>query len=140
MKVTKEQYRIYYLAHLDECRAWEKEWRQEREAIRLLEKPRPMTDPQKDRAKRLRAKYGLTLADFHARLVGQGMTCAICKNAAWRDRPQVDHDHRKRKVRGILCGNCNVALGLIHDDPATARTMAEYLDRAGRRQRKAAGT
>jgi hypothetical protein len=43
----------------------------------------------------------------------------------------VDHDHKTGKVRGILCHKCNIALGLIGDDPARARALANYLEREG---------
>lgn len=39
----------------------------------------------------------------------------------------VDHDHETKMVRGILCRNCNVVLGLMKDDPAALTRAAEYL-------------
>ncbi len=43
-----------------------------------------------------------------------------------------DHDHRTDEFRGILCGNCNQALGLVDDDPARLRALADYLERPRR--------
>jgi hypothetical protein len=44
----------------------------------------------------------------------------------------VDHSHETGAVRGLLCHNCNRALGLIHDDAAVLRRAAEYIETGGR--------
>lgn len=41
----------------------------------------------------------------------------------------IDHDHQTGKVRGVLCSRCNMALGLLHDSPATLARLIEYLQR-----------
>lgn len=57
--------------------------------------------------------------------------CDICAT----DKPctrwgtfQIDHCHRTGRFRGMLCENCNKALGLFDDDPATIRQAARYLE------------
>lgn len=52
--------------------------------------------------------------------------CAIC---AAIDELVGDHDHATGKPRGILCRNCNLALGNMADDPARLRAAADYLER-----------
>jgi hypothetical protein len=42
----------------------------------------------------------------------------------------VDHCHATGKVRGLLCHNCNRALGLLKDDKSTIRRALEYLEGA----------
>ena len=72
----------------------------------------------------LRRRYGLTSADVDAMIEAQGGTCAVCPG-----KPEhVDHDHKTGKVRGILCFNCNQALGNARDDPKTLRGLARYLE------------
>jgi len=39
----------------------------------------------------------------------------------------VDHDHDTGMVRGILCYHCNMAIGLLMDDPDIAKKATEYL-------------
>jgi hypothetical protein len=39
----------------------------------------------------------------------------------------IDHDHITGKVRGLLCTQCNIALGMTHDDPGLLTKLAEYL-------------
>ena len=40
----------------------------------------------------------------------------------------IDHCHTTMKVRGILCHNCNTALGLIGDNIDTLSAMISYLN------------
>jgi len=39
-----------------------------------------------------------------------------------------DHDHSTGAWRGLLCSSCNVAIGLLQDDPAVMRAAAEYIE------------
>jgi hypothetical protein len=59
----------------------------------------------------------------------QGGKCAVCGklNNEGRRRLAVDHDHKTGKVRGLLCGNCNTALGLVKEDPEILSLLADYL-------------
>lgn len=41
----------------------------------------------------------------------------------------VDHDHISGHVRGLLCRNCNSAIGLLRDDPELIRRAANYVER-----------
>ena len=40
----------------------------------------------------------------------------------------IDHCHITNKVRGVLCNNCNTALGLVKDNRQTLLNMLQYLD------------
>jgi len=67
-------------------------------------------------------------ADFQAMLLAQGGTCAICSASDWGKRgPMVDHDHLTGRVRGILCGRCNTALGMLKDSAGLLRSAIWYL-------------
>jgi hypothetical protein len=73
----------------------------------------------------LRRRYGITGADFDAMVEAQGGTCAVCDG-----KPEhVDHDHKSGLVRGVLCFNCNQALGNVRDDIVVLRGLIAYLDR-----------
>lgn len=81
--------------------------------------------------------YGLTDEQYRAMVEAQGGLCAICgqpETAIRRGAVKplaVDHDHETRKVRALLCHNCNAALGLMRDDPTRLRAAADYLLFAG---------
>lgn len=51
--------------------------------------------------------YGITAEDYDALLAHQGGRCAICWKPPGRIRLAVDHCHRAKKVRGLLCAYCN---------------------------------
>ncbi|WP_322974597.1 endonuclease domain-containing protein [Actinacidiphila epipremni] len=40
----------------------------------------------------------------------------------------VDHCRETGRVRGVLCFNCNSAIGKLGDDPGTARRAIVYLE------------
>lgn len=80
----------------------------------------------------LKTRYGLSLAERDAMLAEQG-GCAACGSAVAPDRRGwvVDHAHGTNEVRGILCNPCNVAIGLLKDDPVRVDRVAAYLRRHG---------
>src|SRR3954452_15210462 len=79
------------------------------------------------RLRHLKKTFGLTPESLAALIDGQGGTCAICQGP-----PQhIDHDHATGKVRGVLCGPCNMGLGQFADDPKRLMLAATYLRRHG---------
>ncbi len=87
-------------------------------------------DPKdRERDHGLWVKYGITLAEFRQRLESQGNRCACCGTETPDSRGWfVDHIHTPEegltqnrsfnkhglaKIRGIVCGRCNAAAGLI---------------------------
>lgn len=73
------------------------------------------------------SKYGLSEEQYIAMYEQQGGVCAICGKAETGKWLAVDHDHATDQVRALLCGRCNVALGLVEDDAECLRAMADYL-------------
>ena len=55
-------------------------------------------------------------------------TCAIC-GVTHRNRRKlaIDHDHRIRRIRAVLCARCNQGLGYFLDNPILLENAAEYL-------------
>jgi hypothetical protein len=79
-----------------------------------------------NRKSHLKRKYGLTLEAFDELLASQGGGCAICGKP---DADNVDHDHVTGRVRGILCFNCNIAIGQVEDDEDRLAAAMTYLSR-----------
>lgn len=77
-------------------------------------------------------KYGITVEDFHRMLVEQGGVCAICRtNCNVNRRLCIDHCHVTGKVRGLLCSECNSAIGKLKDDKELIKNALNYLEERG---------
>jgi hypothetical protein len=60
--------------------------------------------------------YGISPADYDRMLLQQGGVCAICKGLTTDGRRLfVDHNHESKRVRGLLCNQCNTALGMLRE-------------------------
>jgi hypothetical protein len=81
--------------------------------------------------------YGITQEQRDDIFVKQGSCCAICKSKYHGGRGwHTDHDHVTKKVRGILCHPCNLALGNVKDNVEILQALIEYLrGTEGREQR-----
>lgn len=111
--------------HCAEChRLYMLEWRGEKA------KERNVISDAVHRDRRIKKKYNLSPEGQEAMLQIQGFSCAICVTPfgeAPIDRPRVDHDHTTGHVRGLLCNKCNIAIGLLDDQPKFFDLAAQYL-------------
>ncbi|MFF7644529.1 endonuclease domain-containing protein [Streptomyces canus] len=73
----------------------------------------------------LKREYGLTEAERDEMVASQMGLCVICLKAP---AVHVDHCHKTGRVRGVLCFNCNSAIGKLGDDPDAVRRAAAYLE------------
>lgn len=68
--------------------------------------------------------------DYAVLLAAQNGVCGICKEPPEKRCLCVDHDHKTLRIRGLLCQNCNTALGKFRNDPAVLLAAIAYLRRA----------
>jgi hypothetical protein len=75
------------------------------------------------------AQYGLTEESYQQLVDTQGNCCAICmkKPNGKRDKLYVDHCHTSNNIRGLLCNNCNIALGHFRDSYNILISAINYL-------------
>lgn len=84
----------------------------------------------------LRKNYKMTLEEYQVLFEKQNGKCAICGSegfAITRNQRQlvvIDHCHDTGKVRGLLCHNCNRALGLFKDKISNLENAIRYLEGA----------
>ncbi len=77
-------------------------------------------------------RKGITLEKHAEMLASQKGLCAICKNPPPPHRDlDIDHCHATKKVRGLLCSSCNVALGHFRDSVALLNEAQIYLWKSG---------
>ena len=84
---------------------------------------------------RLHQLYGISIDEYDRLFAAQNGVCAVCRRPE-RSQNQyglvslsVDHDHRTGKVRGLLCVDCNRAIGQLGDDVLLLRAAVDYLER-----------
>lgn len=70
--------------------------------------------------------YNLTLDQYHSMQEKQDFSCVIC-GADDRGNLYVDHNHATGKIRGLLCRQCNTAIGMMYDNPIALHRAAEYV-------------
>jgi hypothetical protein len=132
----RQEYRRRAVAYMERNREWitaskaerRRRWREtakDRYAEKAKESHRRLiqSDPEYYR-KRLLSRYRLTPAVFKSMAEAQGNRCAICKR---KSKLVVDHCHAAGHTRGLVCGTCNIGLGMFKDTPALLIAAAKYL-------------
>ena len=73
--------------------------------------------------------YGLSLEDYDNMLEEQDNSCSICKTKDTGKRKHfcIDHNHETGKVRALLCGNCNLIVGMIERGPEIIESAKIYV-------------
>lgn len=79
------------------------------------------------KASHLRCTYGITQEEYDAMVISQGGLCAICRRKPKGRSLDVDHSHRTGRVRALLCGPCNTAIGLLRENPDTMLEAVRYV-------------
>ena len=93
--------------------------------------------------KRLQRTYGITLRVYWGMYYSQNGRCDICKVHFRRDSDGkrlplvVDHDHVTGQVRGLLCTQCNTALGMLKELQKNLERAQEYLWKHGKKNGRA---
>lgn len=84
---------------------------------------------EKDRKNNLKKCYGMTIEQFEKILDGQNRRCAICgtKTPKGKGNFHVDHDHRTKRFRGLLCNSCNQMIGRAYENPMILFSAIRYL-------------
>lgn len=77
----------------------------------------------------LKKQYNITLEEYKNLLVKQNNCCKICSNheSNFKNQLAVDHCHKTKEIRGLLCYNCNRAIGLLKDDVQILQNAIKYL-------------
>jgi len=95
------------------------------------------------RERRLRHRYGVDLKWYEEQLKKQNYGCAICdikENNVTRGVTSnlnfaVDHCHSTGMIRGLLCNQCNRALGMFKDSLLLINKAVNYLKQSSEEQR-----
>ena len=76
----------------------------------------------REACRKLRQRYGITLADKERMIKSQGGKCSLCDGVPTK----LDHCHKNGRLRGVICSKCNVWLAPL-DNPDWLVRAAGYI-------------
>lgn len=124
---VKEIRKRYYEKNREVLIAKQKKWRQANPS-----KTKP--DPERRKHTFYKSRYNISLEEYKKLLYNQQGVCAICllpettkANSGQLAALCVDHCHTTGVVRGLLCRNCNSALGKFKDSFDILEKAKQYL-------------
>ena len=81
------------------------------------------------RSKKLEKLYGITEIEYNSMFASQAGECSICltHQSEHKHRFVVDHCHETNIVRGLLCKQCNIGLGMMKDNVDNLVRAIQYL-------------
>lgn len=75
------------------------------------------------------AKIKSTAEDVQSLWEQCGGRCMACGRKPRTGKPlHLDHNNKTGRVRGFVCGTCNVAIGMAGDSSKRLRDLADYID------------
>jgi len=154
---ARRQYsRAYYAANRETVAAQRKEYQdRNRDKLHRWQRAYRLRHPERDRERHrvyreanqeqarawlLRRRHGMQPEDWAAMWTAQDGKCYLCSGELAAEKAHIDHGHsccgpnRSCPVCrcGLACEQCNRAIGLVRDDPARLRRMADALEAANR--------
>lgn len=117
LKIHKEKGKLYY--------------QNNKEKKAIYSKIRRKENTKSYRNTAYKYKYGISIDQYEKLLINQNNSCDICKISQddLNYTLVVDHCHTTKLVRGLLCRNCNLALGYFKDNIETINRSISYLNK-----------
>ena len=115
----------YYQNHKKEKKEYDKIYQIKNEAKRSEQK----------KWYHLKKTYKITERQYNDMFNKQSGYCAICgtHQSKLNHTLHIDHNHKTKKIRGLLCYKCNHALGLINESPKLCDKLKQYIIKNRRR-------
>lgn len=108
--------------------------RKAREGFKTCQKCRNETARKTKRSKEQNlqercSRYGIKPNQFYQMLEEQGNECGIC-GEMFDDKSSamIDHCHAHGHIRGLLCRQCNTAIGLLKEDVERMQGAIAYIE------------
>lgn len=137
MRVRTEEYKAFAKQHARKSRSENPALHRAR--VKASRLKAIAADPDHYKKADLKRFYGVTLDWYKQTLEGQGFCCAICRKHESKNTQRngkvlnlsVDHCHSTGRVRGLLCNNCNRAIGLLDHSVDVLDSAIDYLKKHG---------
>lgn len=138
----KAYYRSYRKRNLEKCRKWSRDWKKKHyDKWKDQAKKYRKSHPEKIKAYRekykklgktklsqIKSRYGITQKDVKNIIQIQGGKCPICKKSFSETVGCIDHDHKTKKVRGVIHRKCNLLIGYANEDINILQNAISYLE------------
>lgn len=128
--------RAYYAANREKrCERTREDRKKNPEHYRAYDKLRNSKDPKRARKNNLKRKFGITIEQYEAMLTAQDGHCATCPTGEKINKLgqtvslAIDHCHKTGVIRGLLCGNCNVSIGMVNDNIDRLKALIAYIEK-----------
>ena len=123
----RENDRRWRKKHLKEARAKYRDWYRRNRKKQLKRNREYIERNRKKVNARIRLhNHGMTQEEHDLRMKQQRNRCAICRKK-FRKTPHIDHNHKTKRNRGLLCEDCNLGLGRFKDSIQILLRAIEYL-------------
>lgn len=118
-----------YNCKICDCEKTKNHYKKNKIKIRASRKIIYNSNPDKVKDYQLRSKYKISLVEYKEMLLQQNNKCAICfvDNEILKKPLAVDHCHKNGLVHGLLCMNCNSAIGKLKEDKNLFLRAIKYL-------------
>jgi hypothetical protein len=94
----------------------------------IKKRKRPERSADERRNEKLKKKYGITISDYKNLLASQDNKCNCCGERFTGPRTtHVDYRASTKKVMGLLCINCNLALSHLKESEEKVRALLDYI-------------
>lgn len=130
----KEHHKNYFILNKDKLLFQSKQnYKNNKELYVSRSKINRQKNPNYNKFQNLKRKFNITKDEFNSLKEKQNNLCAVCKkqetailNKKYKELA-VDHCHKTKKIRGLLCSNCNTGLGKFKDNIELLITAINYL-------------
>lgn len=88
----------------------------------------------KARRSRVKHRYGISYEEYLKYVEADNTSCSICDkqlvlhSSDTQETVCLDHCHATGKIRGVLCNRCNIAIGILGDNPEKFKRALTYLE------------
>lgn len=134
LEKTRASTRRWYYANKSHVRDVQKRWgKNNPDKIKAAQKRYKESHPNYRTFKDIKRNFGIDVSEYFKILNSQNGVCLICNRPERRKlfgkitRLAIDHNHKTGKVRGLLCSNCNRALGLLEENLVFIDQMKKYI-------------
>jgi len=129
-KINRKEYHREYNSRESTKRRRKELYRARIEHYKRRDRDHYYKNQARHRELQMAKRYKISVEEYRHMFEKQHNLCAICKKPESTKNKvlSVDHCHKTGKVRALLCGKCNKALGFFEDNLYVLSKVKEYIE------------